>query len=129
MPRRWCLEVPPAFAAFGEKGVVHGQADEIHPHVREGGDIVLGNVAVTPLAPKAIGRVGTGDVAEEGVDFAPGFGAIFEQEHVAFGDQPVAEVGAVEGNGMSGGVDYLGALAVEEAGFGAGEGEDDEGRE
>ena len=95
----------------------------------EGGDIVLGDVAVAPVAPEAIRLVGSGDVAEKGVDFAPGFGAIFEQEHVAFGDEPVAEVGAAEGDGMSGGVDDLSALAVEEAGFGGGEGEDGEGRE
>ena len=72
---------------------------------------------------------GAGDIAEEGVDFAGGFGAIFEQEHVAFGDEPVAEVDAAEGDGMSGSVDDLSALAVEEAGFGGGEGEGGEGRE
>ena len=86
----------------------------------EGSDILLGDVTAAPFAPEAIRLIGSGDIAEEGVDFTGGFGTRFEQKHVAFGDEPVAEIDAAEGNGVSGSVDDLNALAMEKAGLGSG---------
>src|SRR5262249_9162449 len=74
-------------------GIETGFSDEV--------DVGLSDVSVAPGAPELIGGFGSGEFAEEGVDFPLRRGTVLEAEHVAFGEEPVAQIDAPEQDGLA----------------------------
>src|SRR5262249_23548884 len=85
-------------------------------------DVVLGDVSVTEFGPEAGRLLGADQRLDDAEDFRWGAGA-HEFEHVAFGDQPVAEIDPLDRKALAAGIDKTGAFDVNEVGScGAGTG-------
>ena len=110
------MSFEPVFAAvagFDEKPPMQRYAHGIESGRFDESDIVFGDVGVPELSPKPRRVLGTNQGLDDAGDLLWGAG-LDELEHVAFGDQPVPEVDALDGKTISRGVDEVRPLGVDE---------------
>ena len=100
---------------FGEEPPVQGDAHGIEPCRLDEADVVLGDVAVAEFGPEAGRLVRADQRLDDARDFRRSARA-HELEHVAFGDQPVAEIDPLDGEPLARRIDETGALGANEVG-------------
>ncbi len=124
-PLNETVEEAKALGVVGvEELVVDGDADRVEAHLLEAVHVSFRDVGFAPLAPEGFGLLGADQLIDEILNLMRRLRAIFEVEHVAFGLEPVAEVGAAQHQWLVVAVDEIGAGGVDEAVLGL----DDQGR-
>ena len=109
----------PHVVFIGEELVVEGQADGVGTLVADEEDVVAGDVVVLEVGPELCGHIGTHHLLEEQVYHPCRIGAA-EAEHVAFGVEPVAQVGALDKKSGAVGFHQVVALDPDKLAFGSG---------
>ena len=79
----------------GEEPVVEWQAHSIGSPLANEVQVITGDVVLFELLPEAGGLVGAHQLAQHEIDHPRGVGAA-ETEHIAFGIEPVAQIGTLD---------------------------------